>query len=105
MDLYHKLNNNNDFLNHFCNVLESLISERKYYPSGQTRPVSIDFKKNENSIFFFIDGSSILQILPDKDLQYTYANVPSYQDEIKSAISIVEKQYWRDYKINQIIKK
>lgn len=99
MDLFHKLNNNIDFLQHFCEILESLISEKKLYP------VIIDYKKNQDSIFFFIDGSSILQILPDKDLQYTYANVPSYQDEIKTAIKLVDTQYIREKKINDIIKK
>ena len=99
MDLFHKLNNNTDFLQNFCEILESLISDKKLYP------VIIDYKKNKNSIFFFIDGSSILQIMPDKDLQYTYANVPSFQEEIKKAIKLIDTQYNRNKKINQIIKK
>ena len=98
MDLFQKLNNN-DFMECFCEILENLISTK----SGHR--VYINSTKNNDSIFFFIDGSSILQIMSDKDLQYTYANVPSYQDEITKAISIVEKQYTRNYKINQIIKK
>lgn len=98
MDLFHKLNNN-EFLQYFCEILENLISDKKGYQ------VSIDFKKNKNSYFFFIDGSSILQIMPDKDLQYTYANVPSYQEEIKTTIKIIDTQYNRNIKINQIIKK
>jgi hypothetical protein len=57
------------------------------------------------SIFFFIDGSSILQVMPDKDLQYTYAHVPSYEDEIQHSINIIEKQYKRDKAIEEIIKK
>jgi hypothetical protein len=99
MDLFHKLNGSDDFMNFFCEVLEDIISSRR----GQS--VCINSTKNQNSIFFFIDGSSILQIMPDKDLQYTYANVPSFQDEIRTAISVVEKQYQRNYKINQLIKK
>lgn len=105
MDLYHKLNNNIDFLNQFCDILETLISEKKYCPSEQKRSIVIDFKKNDNSIFFFIDGSSILQISPDKELQYTYATAPSFQDEINKAIKIIKKQYLREEKINKILTK
>jgi hypothetical protein len=43
--------------------------------------------------------------MPDKDLQYTYANSPSYEDDIQQAINIVEKQFNREERINQIIKK
>jgi hypothetical protein len=43
--------------------------------------------------------------MPDKDLQYTYANVPSYEDEIQHSINIIEKQYKRDKTIEEIIKK
>jgi len=99
MDLYHKLDNDHDFINFFCDVLEDIISIKKGYK------VTIVFKKSDMSIFFFIDGSSILQIMPDKDLQYTYANVPSYESEIQQAINIVEKQFNREERINQIIKK
>ena len=98
MDLYQKLNNS-DELDYFCDILEELISKKVNYH------VNIEFKKHDLSIFFFIDGSSILQIMPDKDLQYTYAHVPSYQDEIKNSISQFQIQYERDSKIEQIIKK
>ena len=98
MDLYQKLNNS-DELDYFCDILEELISKKVNYH------VNIGFKKHDLSIFFFIDGSSILQIMPDKDLQYTYAHVPSYQDEIKNSISQFQIQYERDSKIEQIIKK
>ena len=99
LDLYHKLDNDHDFINFFCDVLEDIISIKKGYK------VTIVFKKSDMSIFFFIDGSSILQIMPDKDLQYTYANSPSYEDDIQQAINIVEKQFNREERINQIIKK
>ena len=99
MDLYHKLDNDDEFINFFCDVLEDVISPKKGYK------VNIAFKKHDMSIFFFIDGSSILQIVPDKDLQYTYANSPSYEDDIQVAINIVEKQFNREERINQIIKK
>lgn len=99
MDLYKKLSDSDDFIEYFSEILEDLISDK----NGSR--VSIHFKKNDKSIFFFIDGSSILQVIPDKDLQYTYANVPSYEKEISKAISFVEKQYNRDKIIEQIIKK
>jgi hypothetical protein len=99
MDLYKSLTNDDDFLNYFCDVLEDNISDKAGYR------VNIGFKKSDMSIFFFIDGSSILQIMPDKDLQYTYAHVPSYEEEIQHSINIIEKQYKRDKTIEEIIKK
>jgi hypothetical protein len=99
MDLYKSLNSDDDFLNYFCDVLEDNISDKAGYR------VNIGFKKSDMSIFFFIDGSSILQIMPDKDLQYTYAHVPSYEEEIQHSINIIEKQYKRDKTIEEIIKK
>jgi len=99
MDLYKSLTNDDDFLNYFCDVLEDNISDKAGYK------VNIGFKKSDMSIFFFIDGSSILQIMPDKDLQYTYAHVPSYEEEIQHSINIIEKQYKRDKTIEEIIKK
>lgn len=106
MDLFHKLNKDENLLNFFCDLLEDLISNSNKIQRGyDDYKVNIEFKKSDMSIFFFIDGSSILQIMPDKDLQYTYANVPSYQNEIRSAISVLETQFNRDERINQIIKK
>ncbi len=99
MDLYKSLINDDDFLNYFCDVLEDNISDKSSYR------VNISFKKHDMSIFFFIDGSSILQIMPDKDLQYTYAHVPSYENEIQHSINTIEKQYRRDKTIEEIIKK
>ena len=99
MDLYQILSNSDELIDNFCDILEELISKRVNYS------VNVVFKKHDLSIFFFIDGSSILQIMPDKDLQYTYAHVPSYQDEIKNSISQFQIQYNRDTKIEQIIKK
>ena len=99
MDLYQSLIKDDEFLNYFCDVLEDNISEKTLYK------VNIGFKKSDMSIFFFIDGSSILQVMPDKDLQYTYAHVPSYEVEIQHSIKIVEKQYKRNKTIEDIIKK
>ena len=55
MDLYKCLIKDDIFLNYFCDVLEDNISEKTGYK------VNISFKKHDMSIFFFIDGSSILQ--------------------------------------------
>ena len=99
MDLFRKLNNDEYFIDYFCDTLEDLISLKRGHR------VDVNFQKHSASIFFFIDGSSILQIMPDKDLQYTYANIPSYQEEIYKTINIAEKQYLRDVRIEQIIKK
>jgi hypothetical protein len=44
-------------------------------------------------------------MMPDKDLEYTYANSPSYESDIQKAIEIVEKQFNREERINKIIKK
>lgn len=98
MDLYKCLIKDDIFLNYFGDVLEDNISEKTGYK------VNISFKKHDMSIFFFIDGSSILQVMPDKDLQYTYAHVPSYEVEIQHSIKIAEKQYKRDKTIEEILK-
>ena len=97
-DLFQRLDKDNELIDFFCNILEDLISNKVGYN------VSVMFKKHDMSIFFFIDGSSILQIMPDKDLQYTYAHVPSYEVEIQHSIKIVEKQYKRDKMIEKILK-
>ena len=98
-DLFQRLDKDNELIDFFCDVLEDLISNKVGHN------VSVGFKKSDMSIFFFIDGSSILQIIPDRELQYTYANVPSYELEIKESINKLELQYRREQKINQIIKK
>ena len=99
MDLYKKLTDDDVFIHYFCDILEDLVSDK----TGSR--VTIHFKKHDMSIFFFIDGSSILQVMPDKDLQYTYAHVPSYEIEIQRTLDIVEKQYKRNKTIDEIIKK
>jgi hypothetical protein len=99
MDLYNKLNNDDEFIDFFCDTLEDLISTKAGHG------VNVVFKKYDMSIFFFIDGSSILQIIPDKELQYTYAHTASYESEVKKAMRIIETQYNRDIIISEIIKK
>lgn len=99
MDLYKSLISDDELINYFCDIMEDNISTIKGYK------VIINFKKHDNSIFFFLDGSSILQIMPDKNLQYTYANSPSYESVIEFSLKMIEKQYKRDQLIEQIIKK
>jgi hypothetical protein len=98
-DLFQRLDKDDELIDFFCDILEDLISTK----AGHN--VIVEYKRHDMSIFFFIDGSSILQIMPDKDLQYTYANVPSYESEIRESIEKIEIQYKREQKINQIIKK
>ena len=98
-DLFQRLDKDNELIDFFCDILEGLISNKVGYN------VSVEYKRHDMSIFFFIDGSSILQIIPDRELQYTYANVPSYELEIKESINRLELQYKREERINQIIKK
>ena len=99
MDLYHKLNTDDEFVNFFCDTLEDMISPKMGYK------VNVSFRKHDMSVFFFIDGSSILQVMPDVELQYTYAHSVRYESEVQLAIKLIEKRYNREFKINQIIKK
>lgn len=105
MDLYQSLIDDDELLDYFCDILEDNISKKKGYR------VNIMFQKYDISIFFFLEGqtkckaSSILQIMPDKDLQYKYAHVPYYEDQIQHSINIFEKQYRRDRIIDHIIKR
>jgi len=99
MDLYQSLINDDVLLEYFCDILEDKISKKKGYR------VNIIFHKYDISIFFSLEGSSLLQIMPDKDLQYKYVNVPYYEDQIQHSINIFEKQYRRDRIIDDIIKR
>ena len=98
-DLFERLDNDNELIDFFCDILEDVISSKVGYH------VSVEYKRYDMSIFFFIGGSSILQIIPDKELQYTYATISSYELEIHESINRLELQYKREEKINQIIKK
>lgn len=99
MDLYHNLNNDDEFINYFCDLIEDAVSKKIGYN------ISVGFKKHDMSIFFFIDGSTILQVMPNQDAQYTYANSPTYQNEVEQVLNTVEIQYKRDKRIEEIIKK
>lgn len=99
MSLYLKLISDDDFIDFFSQILERLIS----HTTGQN--ISITHKKYKDCVFFFIDESSILQIIESTELRYTYAHVPSYEKEIKKTLEIVELQWNRNIKIDDIIKK
>ena len=97
MDLYNILNGNPDLLDEFCEILEINMSIKVgYIPM-------VHFTKTESCLYFFFDSSSILQIMPDKEYQYTYANVPQFQNEIRDAINVIEKKVNRDNKIDIIL--
>lgn len=97
MDLYNILNNDSELLDEFCDALETKMSIKVgYIPM-------VHFTKTENCLYFFFDNSSILQIMSDKEYQYTYANVPQFQNEIRDAINIIEKKVNRDNKIDIIL--
>ena len=66
---------------------------------------NINCVKNDGCIFFFIGSSSILQIIPDSDAKFTYANSPLYQEEIREVIESFKRMISRDEKIEDIIKK
>lgn len=103
MDLFNKLVNDNQLIEYFCDTLERVISESILI--GQSYKPNITYKITGESIFFFIESSSILQIIPDKELQYTYANVPGYSDEIKRSIDIISLYINRDEKLETLLNK
>lgn len=49
--------------------------------------------------------ASILQIMPDEEHKYTYANIPAFGDEIKISIDRMCLQISRDDKIDDILSK
>lgn len=83
----------------FCDTLKSIIQVRK----GDS--VNISFSKSESCIYFFMNGSSsILQIMPDKELKYTYANSAQFETEIRECIHLFGKIEIRNKKISEILK-
>jgi N-acetylmuramoyl-L-alanine amidase CwlA len=93
------LNDNDEFLSSFCSLLEDNVSIK----AG--RRVVIDVNKKISCIFFFIDQSAILQIMPTDELKFTYTYHLSYADEVKNTIELVKKQWNRNELIDMIIKK
>jgi hypothetical protein len=98
MDLYNILNNDSELLDEFCITLATKMSIKIGY-----MPM-VYFTKTENCLYFFFDNSSILQIIPHEQYQYTYANVPQFQNEIRDAIIVIEKKFNRDNKIDIILR-
>lgn len=99
MDLYNILNNDLDLLDEFCEILEDKISEKVGY-----KPL-VHYTRMEKCLYFFFNNSSILQIMPDKEYQYTFANVPQFQNEISGTISTISKKVNRNIKIDIILNK
>lgn len=99
MDMYNILNNDLDLLDEFCEILEGKMSEKVGY-----RPL-VHYTRTESCLYFFFDNSSILQIMPDKEYQYTFANVPQFQNEISDTISAISKKVNRNIKIDIILSK
>jgi hypothetical protein len=48
-------------------------------------------------------SSSILQIMPDKELKYTYANSAKFESEIKECIFLFNIIEIRNKKISEIL--
>jgi hypothetical protein len=97
MDLYNILNNNLDLLDEFCEILESSITKKVGY-----KPL-VHYTRTESCLYFFFENSSILQIMPDKEYQYTFANVPQFQSEINDTIKSISKKVNRNIKIDIIL--
>lgn len=83
----------------FCDTLKSIIYSRK----GDS--IDISFSKSDSCIYFFMnESSSILQIMPDKELKYTYANSAKFESEIKECIFLFNRIEIRNKKISEILK-
>lgn len=99
MDLYNILNNDLYLLDEFCEILEGKMCEKVGY-----RPL-VHCTRTESCLYFFFDNSSILQIMPDKEYQYTFANVPQFGNEISDTIRDISKKIGRNLKIDIILSK
>mgnify|MGYP006925706090 CR=1 FL=1 len=49
------------------------------------------------------NSSSLLQIMPDKELKYTYANSAKFENEIQRCIEIFNVSEVRNEKISKIL--
>jgi hypothetical protein len=99
MNLFNMLNNNDEFLSSFCSLLEDNVSVKTGYR------VVVESNKKPSCVFFFINQSAILQIMPTDELKFTYTYSLSYADEVKNTIEMIKKQWNRNKVIDQIIKK
>lgn len=97
MDLYNTLNNDLNLLDGFYEILESKICEKVVY-----RPF-VHYTRTESCLYFFFDNSSILQIMLDKEYQYTFANVSQFQNEINDTIKAISIKVNRNIKIDILL--
>ena len=101
MDLFNKLSNDPELIERFCDILEESILESR----NKDGFIEITYRIGGTSIIFFLGGSSILQIMPDEEHKYTYANIPAFGDEIKKSIDRMCLQINRDDRIEDILSK
>lgn len=95
MDLYNELKKDKNIIL-FISLLRGKIKEE------------ISFRKSSNSIFIFVSineksSKAILQIMPNKDIEYTYSNCPIYQEEIKDSLNRFTKILNRTKNINKLL--
>jgi hypothetical protein len=93
MDLFQQVIDNN-LLDELADMLRDRIGKE-----------DITYKHLTGCVMFFIGGSSILQIIPDKEEKLTYANNPQYEREISEVVDLLKIRLNRNEKIDQIIKK
>lgn len=99
-NLFNYLNDDESRIERFTETLQSIIL------NNQGESVEINCSKSDSCIYFFMNNSSsILQIMPDKELKYTYANSAKFQDEIQKCIEIFNLIEDRNQKITEILKK
>lgn len=99
-NLFNYLNNNETRIERFKETLKSLILSNK----GEC--VEISSSISDSCIYFFMNNSSsLLQIMPNKELKYTYANNAKFQNEIQTCIDIFEVSEIRNQKISKILEK
>jgi len=92
------LNNDEMRIERFAETLKSLI----LYNKGES--IEISCSKSDSCIYFFMNNSSsLLQIMPDKELKYTYANSAKFESEIQKCIEIFNVSEIRNEKISKIL--
>ena len=97
-NLFNYLNNDEMRIERFTETLKSLILSNK----GES--VEISCSKSDSCIYFFMNNSSsLLQIMPGKELKYTYANSAKFENEIQRCIEIFNVSEVRNEKISKIL--
>ncbi len=99
-NLFNYLKDDESRIQSFSETLKSIILDNK----GES--VDINCSKSDTCIYFFMDNSSsLLQIMPDKELKYTYANSAKFQNEIQKCIDVFNLIEIRNNKITDILEK